>query len=1677
MRRWQYVAGVVLFFAVLLVLLRPGHRAPPKPGAADGATASLAAAAAPPAAEEPVSPDFSFRHLVMNTAGDAPEACLRFSQRLLAAAEAHYADYLSITPSIHPAVTVRGEQLCLAGLGYGTEYAVKMLRGLPGSGGMRLAADETVQVSLGDREKLVDIAGDGFVLPRETAHGLTIQTVNVRQLKIHVLRMSEARVQQDVQTRQYVGQGADQRTQVYPYVLRSLLRDVAELVWSGTMVVADDHNRTVLTAFPLGSIIKPVMRGAFLVVAEDADKAMPGKVWKIGPVEEDENFPFTQSSAASAHWVIATDIALTTYSGSDGLLVSARSLASAAPLQGTRLTLVSTGQDVLGEAVTDAGGLAHFPAGLLRGLGAAAPGAVVAHGAGDDFTLLDLSKPAFDFSDRGVTGRPSPAPLQAFVYTERGIYRPGQNVEVVALLRGRRGEALKESPATFVLRRPDGMEAKRFPLAPQPAAGFHQTIPLSATAARGQWSVDVLADPAGPAIGHVSFDVQDFVPQQLKVTLAQGPAFLQAGEKLPIDVQGDYLYGAPAAGLHGEADLKIVRDMAPVPAAPGWSFGLIDEKVDDQTQNVTLPDADEHGHTHADADVQPKDMPQAPLKLQITAGLFDPAGRIVNDTREVKLRTQPILIGLHATFADNRTDIDRDAGIDVRVFDQAGNPVARPHLFWTVIREQQVYDWFQNGEFWRWHYHVEDQFVASGSLDAPADRPATLMRRFIDWGDYRLVVEDKETGVTSSMRVHAGWGETASDANIPDKVRVSADTDHVKPGSTVHVHIQGPFAGQAQIVVANDRVLETRNAEVAAGGTDIAVTQTPDWGAGAYVMVTMYRKLAGQTRAGAHDPVRAVGLVWLGTDALAHTLNVRIDTADQMRPQRTTAMKLHVDGVPAGESAYVTLAAVDEGILQLTRYATPDPVGYLFGKRALGVLMRDEYGSLLDGSADPGQIQGGDEGIGGAGLPVTSIRTVSLFTGPVAVDEAGNAQVQFQVPDFEGQLRLMAVAYADTAVGRAEKKLIVRDPVVADIAMPRFVGTGDHARLSVQLNDTDGEAGPYRMKIAVGGALHLDAGGSVVATLKPGARHVDAIEVDGAREGIGTIDADLAGPGGLQVHRAWQIAVRAPHYPITVQQTAWQKPGESFTADPGMLAAFVPGSMRLTLGYSAFGGIDVPSLMRGLWDYPYGCTEQLSSVASSLLYYGDKTLTGPRRLDPAEVHARVQDAIDTVLDRQGEDGVFGLWRVGDEQASAWLNIYALDFLLQAKEAGFVVPQSALQRSMTWLEQAAHGGFDRLRGRSYREDDISTRAYAAYLLARTGRADIGDLRRMNDTLLPRRVAKNTYWSVGNEFVVEPLALGHLSGALSFMGDRPRATDAMRRAITNLRYEDWPAWWFDWLYASPTRDEAALLAVASDAGDDAATGLLMHRLEDMKFSQEYLDTIDKASLLQAAHRLGKEAGAMPLSVNGANIQASTTPALDATPEAVAAGYTVVNSGDRPVWRTLSVTGAPLKAPPPMAAGYWITKQFFTLDGKDLDASHVRQNDRVIVVLHGGVTDDKTHRTVVVDMLPSGWEIEAPVTADTQYGFIGPLTETRVKEARDDRFVAAFDFGRDLVQWRDFDSNEANNDKPHLDDDEFRLAYVARAITPGNFTLPESVIQDMYRPAIMGRSDAAATNVAPR
>jgi alpha-2-macroglobulin len=1128
-----------------------------------------------------------------------------------------------------------------------------------------------------------------------------------------------------------------------------------------------------------------------------------------------------------------------------------------------------------------------------------------------------------------------------------------------------------------------------------------------------------------------------------------------------------------------------------VPSAKGYRFGLVDERVDDIVQTLELPAADAAGHAHIEEPLRELPQTTAPLKAELSAGLFEPGGRLASERLELPIHAQPLLIGIKPRFADDRAEEGKEAAFEIRVFEEAGAPVARQGLHWRLVRENRVYDWYRADAPWTWHYHVVDESLASGEFDAPAGGPAVLAQP-VQWGYYRLVVDDPATHAASSVRFQAGWMATADAADTPDRVEVTVEKPVLAPGETTRLHIRGPFAGKAQVAIAADRVFATRQLAVAKDGTDIEVTASQDWGAGAYVLVSLYRPLV-DGRARDHEPVRAVGLAWLAIDPKPRSLSVSLGAPERAVPRHGIVVPIKIEGALGRSPTFVTLAAVDEGVLQLTRFAAPDPAQFLFGKRRLGVALRDDYGRLLDGSATRGEIrQGGDApaakgaAIGGEGLAVVSTRTVALFSGPVRADTDGSAQITLDLPDFEGRLRLMAVAYNHDAVGRGEAQMTVRDPIVAELALPRFLAPGDNAKLALLLHNAEGAPGDYHVALSAGSAVAVGAGRALDVALSAGERRLERIDIAGLDEGVGTIGADLSGPGGYRLHREWQIAVRAPQYPITLEDSAAQGPGEAFSIDARKLKHFVPGSVTVSLGYSAFAGIDVPSLLQSLYRYPYGCTEQLTASAFPLLYFDNPGLLG--RLPPDRgVKDRVQQAIDTILDRQDASGRFGLWQPGDGEASPWLNVHAVDFLMHAKGAGFAVPDAALQRSYAWLTQAMRRIGEDNRG-IYAHAPDTTRAYAAYVLARAGRADIGELRRLHDTALWATAAGqiapgSVHWrgAQGIDSLALPLSLGQLAGGLLLVGDHARAHSAFALALANLDVSDYPRWWFDDAYYTPTRDLAGLIAVAAETGDTAGATLLLDRFHALSLSAEKLTTQEKAWILAAVHALNKDTRGHALAVNGEERPALKLPAAFAPSRAeIEAGYRVVNSGDTVLWRTLVIAGAPREAPSAMEQGYALDKDYFRLDGTPLDPARLVQNDRIIVSLTGHALDSAGHRTVLVDMLPAGWEIETIIARAEEYAFLGPLSQTRFAEARDDRFVAAFDLGDGLDgdgrrwAWR---YRERNDGERQLEADAFHLAYVARVVTPGHFALPAAVVEDMYRPGVMARTGAQETTADPR
>ena len=848
------------------------------------------------------------------------------------------------------------------------------------------------------------------------------------------------------------------------------------------------------------------------------------------------------------------------------------------------------------------------------------------------------------------------------------------------------------------------------------------------------------------------------------------------------------------------------------------------------------------------------------------------------------------------------------------------------------------------------------------------------------------------------------------------------------------------------MVVAGDKVFSSQLISAPASGASVDIPVSADWGAGAYVLVTHYRALNDAT---GREPVRAIGLAWLQIDNSARTLAATIGGPSKIAPRQRLTIPVSIKGLDGGESAYLTLAAVDEGILQLTDFKSPDPNTFYFGKRRLGVGMHDDYGRLIKPQkAAVGSLREGGDSFGGRPLAIVPQRTVALFSGVVKLGADGTAKVPLDIPDFNGELRLMAVAWTGNKIGHADRPLTVRDPVVAELVLPRFLAPGDKAQAALNLDNVEGAAGMYTTTITTSGPLSTASGARSVLTktLARAQRVLIPVELQGKGLGIASISLNLTGPGGLKIGRAWPIQVRAPQLDVAREDVAVLGAGKSYNANQKLVADIVPSTASVAVNVSAAHGYsDVPGLLRWLDKYPYGCIEQTTSRAMPLLYFNDLAPLAGLPKDQA-LRDRIQQAVDNVLDMQNYAGNFGMWGPGND-ADPWISIFALDFLYQAKAKGYVVPNEALKRGAGWLKQTAPSD----------SSDDATRAYAFYVLTRAGQANLSDLRYFSDT-------KGEGWK-------SAIAASLTGAAAAQAGDRSRASFAFGRAREILMGAD-PADYPDTDYGSFVRDLAGSTALVAEGNDAQLVPALMKRTGDVDMRLNATTTQEKAWMLRAAYELTRQRTPLNIAIDGA----PATPnggAVRLAPSygQLQHGIDIANRGDAAVWRDVSVQGTPAVPLPETASGLTIKKTVWTMSGEPADLANLHQNDRVMVVLEGQMTNNLYRQMAALDLLPAGLEIEMAIAGDDAkaYSWISSLNEVSVEEARDDRFVAAFNIGSQYQE-------KPDPKKPRPAPPSYRLAYIARAVTQGTFAMPAGVVQDMYSPNVIARTTIGTVTIGP-
>lgn len=1535
-----------------------------------------------------------------------PRACFRFDDALSAKSGVKFEDFIKVEPATQIAAEPVSSDLCLTGLAFGTAYKVTLRQGLPGVDGLVLRKDEVRDLRVGNRPPTVAFRSNGFILPRESAEGIPLTVVNAARVAVRVFRINDRGLVQQIQNNT---------------VLSPLTEDVeseidntsGETVWKGEMAVPDAApNAETILALPFKEVVPKPAPGFYAITAQPLD--VPSR-----------ELPYQKAT----QWVMVSDIALTTMEGQDGLTVFARSIATAKPMPGVEIALIARNAAELARMTTDDQGRVRFAEGLSRGTGGRQPLSVMAY-AGADYAVQQLTRSAFDLSDRGVGGRPAPGPMDAFAYTDRGVYRQGETVHLSFVVRDEKTEGIGGLPITVSILRPTGTTYRTEVLTTSAAGGAVLTLPLSKTAPLGGWTVEVRADPKGKTIGTTDFSVDDFVPERLAVDLSASAPWIEPGKPAEVEAKVRFLYGPPGAGLDGTAEVALKVDDAPFPQYEKFHFGLVQERVDGRVEKLTFPTTDAQGLSKIAIKLPPQPDTTRPMMAQVKVAVSEPGGRPTHKLIDVPVRTQAYAIGIKPRFEDGRVAEGSAAGFEVVALGQDGKPIAKNGLTWELVREVRTYHWYVTNGQQRFRVSERDERVKNGDLAIAADKPSGIDTAALTWGRYRLEIADKATGVASSIRFYSGWQPTDDGADTPDKAEVIADKPAYQPGDTARVRLNPPFAGEVLLTVASDRVFETRTFSVGAEGTTVDVPVNPAWGAGAYVTATVYRPpVKGKER----QPVRALGLTWLGIDPGSHAIGVTIDAPKLIRPRGPVDVTLRLNRPDPSEPAFVTLAAVDEGILQLTDFTSPDPLGHFYGKRRLGVDIRDDYGHLIDPmDANFGKLrQGGDAG--SMGLPVVPFTVVSLFQGPVEVAADGTAKVKLDIPDFTGELRLMAVAVSKTRVGSASQPMTVRDPLVADGATPRFLAPGDVSQVTVNLHNTDGAAGDYSVAVTAEGPLAAD-GAPMTIPLGKGERKTVTFGLRGVSPGIGKVIVSAAGPGGANtVRHEYGLTVRPAWAPESKVATAKLAPGGTATFGAPLLAGYMPGTAGVTLSYGSAPPFDVAGVLKALDRYPFGCLEQTVSRALPLLSVKlvEGVLGKPAKPDDS-LESRIQLAVAATLDRQRFDGSFGLWSAAGENDD-WLTAYAMEFLARARAKGYPVFDTPFDTGLEWLKHHAVDG-----GSS--KENLASRAYALHVLALSGVATPGVARYFADAFLDK--------------LPTPLSKAQVGAALARLGDRNRAQRAFAAATKTITRD---AWEVD--YGTTMRDAAAIAVLMAESGLGLDMTPVINALPPSDTVAARTNTQEQAWLVLAAEALTVANATPKITLGGKALSGGDPIGVNPTVAELNAGLVLANAGSQPVWQAVSTTGVVNDAPPAAREGMKIKRGFFTRKGEVLNLEAVAQNDVFVLTLEGEASTKLYHHAMVSQLLPAGWEVESAAVAGgegTDMPWLTGLTPTTMIQGRDDRVLAAVDLTADTPG--------------------FKVAFLLRAVTPGSYSIPGARVEDMYRPTIFARQPVNRINVLP-
>jgi uncharacterized protein YfaS (alpha-2-macroglobulin family) len=1515
--------------------------------------------------------------------------------------------FISLSPAVPFELTVNdaGFTITSTAMKADQKYGLTISNKISGIFGGRLEQDYTADVLFAKLQPQVTFMNSkGLYLSSQGYRNVALSIVNVPNVSVSVSKVYENNLEA------FMRRGRD-----YSYGSSSEFPDGGEYEYYDTDDLGDtlfyqEYNTSKL----------PAQNAARVLHLDFKDKIRDFKGVYIVKVASKDHYWVQDSKIISL-----SDIGLIVKEAGEDVYVFSNSIKTTNALPGVKVSLVSSTNQTFATATTDAMGVAVFK--NIRKNQPQFSLAMVTAKWQDEFNFIWLNRASVETSRFDVGGRmPDPTGMNAWIYAERSLYRPGETIHASTVVRTESWGLPGEIPVKLKLVMPNGKALANIRKILNEQGSCEAAFSLPASAPTGTYELEVYSGN-DVLLNSYDFSIEDFMPDRIRAEVKTDREEYQPLDSVKATIQANNLFGTPATNRNYDCDLYMRKVDFSNPALSQYNFSITN---DFQFQPVFRTGKTDETGAAREVFELPADLAEAGmLKGSIATSVYDETGRPVHRFKSFITYTQPYFLGIKSF--DHYVGTKAPMRINIVAANAKGALLTNATARMVILKKEWQNLIEQDGNSYKYVSQQSTRTVLQQNITVNGANTIFSYTPQLS-GEYeiRISLPDRNSFVSETFYAW-GWGDTqynSFDVNNEGNVTIQTDKEKYQSGERIRTLFTTPFEGKLLVTVERNQLIQhfylaTKNKSAA-----LDILTNDEFLPNVYISATLFRPMndAGIPLTVAH------GFRPVMVENVKNRLPLSVSLAAKSRSK--TKQTITVKTAPG---AYVTVAAVDEGILQIKNYKTPQPYQYFFQKAALAVNSYDIYPWLLPEISTRRSSTGGDGGDDSNSMRVNPmfvnrVKNVSYWSGILQADGSGTVRYEVDLPQFSGDLRVMAVAYKNAAFAGTDQHMTVADPVVISTALPRFLSPGDEVVMPVMLSNTTAQPITATATVAVSGPLSTSGGNSRQVTIPAGREQRVVFNVLASQTiGACKVTVSVKTPGETFTNET-EIGIRPPA--SLQKRTGNGIAAENQTTTINLNSNFMPGTAKgkLLVGKSPL--VQYARNIDDLVQYPYGCVEQTTSTAFPQLYYADlvKSMYGHDNKDINPAY-NVQQAILKLQSMQLSNGALSYWPDHYSSESWWGTVYATHFLLEARKAGYEVNPETLKLLLQYLKTRLQKKetetyvYNRNQVKNIAPKEV---AYSLYVLALAGQQQVPVMNyyKANPELL----------SLDSKYM--------LAAAYALSGQQAQARQVLPPAFANETAQTATGGSF----YSLIRDQAMALNALLDIDPNNPQAAALARQVSMALTdQPYLSTQEKIFSILALGKVARTANQTTATAavlldgkaagtnNGSGILLNWKPTGINTVQVQVKGKGAYYY----FWETSGITadGSYKKEDSYLK----VRRSYYNREGKAIAGNTFKQNDLVVIkITLTKQYKGKVNNIVITDMLPAGLEIENPRLSEVPgMEWVKDNTTPEYIDFRDDRINLFTSIG-------DYDQH---------------FYYMVRAVSPGTYKQGPVQADAMYNGAL--------------